>query len=75
MHHRDTDLLTALPASQYSRFVTGPLPVGDASSRAYVQKVKDSLSGEELHLVEAKGLVYITGPMKELPQLFPEIGR
>jgi hypothetical protein len=71
MYERDTQLVTALPASPYSRFVLFPLPAGD-SYKEYIQKVIDRLPGKSLHTVSLGGHEFVTGSISDLPLLFPE---
>jgi len=71
MHERDTQLLTELPAAPYTGFVVFPLPMGD-SYREYLQTVKARLPSDGLRTVSAGGHEFITGPISDLPLLFPE---
>jgi hypothetical protein len=71
MYERDTQLVTALPAAPYTRFVVFPLPEGD-SYKEYIQKVIDRLPGKSLHTVKAGGREFVTGETSDLPLLFPE---
>jgi len=71
MHERDTQLITALPAAPYTRFVLFPLPGGD-SYKEYIQKVVDRLPGKSLRTVRAGGREFVTGSISDLPILFPE---
>jgi hypothetical protein len=71
MHQRDTQLLTELPGVPYSRFVVFPLPSGN-SYEEYLQKVKARLPRQSLHDVSAGGREFITGPISDLPLLFPD---
>jgi hypothetical protein len=71
MHQRDTQLLTELPGVPYSRFVVFPLPSGN-SYEEYLQKVKARLPRQSLHDVSAGGRQFITGPISDLPLLFPD---
>ncbi len=71
MYERDTRLLAGLPAGSYTRFVLFPLP-GEASYREYVQKVSKPLPGQSLRTARAGGYDFVTGPISDLPLLFPE---
>jgi hypothetical protein len=71
MYERDTQLVTALPAAPYTRFVLFPLPHGD-SYKEYMQKVLDRLPAKSLRNVGAGGHEFVTGSMSDLPLLFPE---
>ena len=73
MHERDTRLLGALPAGSYSRFVFFPLPAGDAANRRYLQTVEHQVGSKNLQTIRAGGLEFITGPITDLPLLFPEV--
>jgi hypothetical protein len=71
MHERDTQLFTELPIAPYTRFVMFPLPRGD-SYEEYLQTVKGRLPSQSLHSVSAGGREFITGPISDLPLLFPD---
>jgi hypothetical protein len=71
MHERDTKLLTELPVASYTRFIVFPLPSGD-SYEEYLQTVKSRLPSHSLHGVSAGGREFITGPISDLPLLFPD---
>ena len=71
MHERDTKFLTELPGAPYTRFVLFPLPAED-SYREYLQTVTVRLPTGSLHTVSAGGHEFITGPISDLPLLFPE---
>jgi hypothetical protein len=71
MYERDTQLVTALPAGPYTRFVLFPLPDGD-SYKEYLQKVIARLPGRSLHTVHLGGHEFVTGSIFDLPLLFPE---
>ena len=70
MHDRNTQFLTELPGAPYTRFVVFPLPQGD-SYQQYFQTVKDRLSGHSLQTLSVGGHEFITGPLSDLPLLFP----
>jgi 4-amino-4-deoxy-L-arabinose transferase-like glycosyltransferase len=72
MHDRDTRLLTELPAGSYSRFVLFPLPGGEGDYRQYLETVKSRLPGQTLQTVRANGIEFVTGPVSDLPLLFPD---
>ncbi len=72
MEKRDTHLLPSLPGKDHSRFVLFPLPGSGASYRAYLQAVKDKLPGRGLQDIHAGGHDFVTGPISDLPLLFPE---
>ena len=71
MHGRDTTLVTELPLASYTRFVVFPLPSGP-SYREYLQTVTAQLPSQSLHRVSAGGHEFITGPISDLPLLFPD---
>lgn len=72
MQGRDTRLLAAIPAAAYSRFVLFPLPTGSSEYGQYIKKVKDPLPSQSLQTVHAGGYDFITGPVSDLPLLFPK---
>jgi hypothetical protein len=71
MYERDTHLVTTLPATPYTRFVLFPLPRGDSYSE-YIQKAIAPLPGRSLNTITLDGHEFITGPISDLPLLFPE---
>jgi hypothetical protein len=75
MHERDTRLLRGLPVGSYSRFVFFPLPAGDAKNREYLQTVEDQVGSRNLQTVRAGQVEFITGPVEDLPLLFPEVNK
>jgi hypothetical protein len=75
MHERDTHLLGGLPEGSYSRFVFFPLPAGDARNQKYLQTVEDQIGSRNLQTVAAGGFEFITGPVADLPLLFPEVDK
>jgi hypothetical protein len=64
-----------LPVGSYSRFVFFPLPEGDASNRKYLQTVEDQVGSRNLQTVRAGQVEFITGPVEDLPLLFPEVDK
>ena len=73
MRNRDTRLLAELPLASRSRFVLFPLPGGAASYREYLQRVTAKLPKQSLHTIHAGGYDFVTGPVSDLPLLFPAI--
>jgi hypothetical protein len=71
MYERDTQLVTALPAAPYTRFVLFPLPESD-SYKEYIQKVMNRLPDKSLHTVKVGDHEFVTGKISDLPLLFPE---
>jgi hypothetical protein len=70
MHERDIQLLMELPIAPYTRFVLFPLPKV-ISYQEHLQKVLDRLPNESLHTVSFDTHEFITGPISDLPLLFP----
>ncbi|HEV2274062.1 MAG TPA: DUF2723 domain-containing protein [Acidobacteriaceae bacterium] len=71
LEDRDTRLLTGLPLSTYSKFVLFPLPGEAASYRQYLDQVKSRLGEHRLRTIDAGGYQFLTGPITDLPLLFP----
>ena len=71
MQAGDTHLLTGLPVGSYSSFILFPLPNSDATYHAYVQKVESNLPNQGLHTIRLKDHDFVTGPISDLPLLFP----
>ncbi|MCU1291311.1 MAG: hypothetical protein JWP08_161, partial [Bryobacterales bacterium] len=71
MYERDTRLVTALPATPYTRFVMFPLPDGN-SYKEYIQNVIEKLPSKSLRTVRFDGHEFVTGSISDLPLLFPE---
>jgi hypothetical protein len=71
MHQRDTRLLPGLEVSSYSRFILFPLPGGSATYKEYLQKVTAKLPSDSLSTVRVAGHDFVSGPISELPLLFP----
>jgi hypothetical protein len=72
MQGGDTRLLTGLPTHLYTRFVLCPLPNGDISYQQYMDKLKMLLPADDLRTVQIGSHEFVTGPIKDLPLLFPE---
>jgi len=66
-----TRLLTALPAGSYNRFVVFPLPGTDAEYQRYLDTFRKLLPARDLAYVDAGGHQFVTGPIADLPLLFP----
>jgi hypothetical protein len=75
MQGRDTRLLTELPSGSYSRFVLFPLPGTDAEYRKYLETFKKLLPGQDLAYIDVGGRQFVTGPIADLPLLFPQAAR
>jgi hypothetical protein len=74
MQQRNTALMAALPLASYHRFIIFPLPGGD-SYREYLQEVTARLPSQDLNRVTMDGHDYITGPISDLPKLFPNAAK
>jgi hypothetical protein len=72
MHDRDTRLLPELPTGSYSRFVLFPLPGEDGTYKKYLEKVESRLPSQTLKTIRVNGFEFVTGPVSDLPALFPE---
>jgi 4-amino-4-deoxy-L-arabinose transferase-like glycosyltransferase len=70
MRERATELVTKLPVGSYTRFIVFPLPSG-GSYEEYLQTIKGRLPSQSLQSVSAGGREFITGPISDLPLLFP----
>jgi hypothetical protein len=75
MQGRDTSLLTALPAGSYNRFVVFPLPGTDGEYQRYLETFRKLLPAQDLTYVDAGGHQFVTGPIADLPLLFPTIAQ
>jgi hypothetical protein len=71
MHEGDTRLLAELPAGAYSKFIFFPLPGSEASYREYLQKVTKQIPNQSLRTTSVGGYDFVTGPISDLPLLFP----
>lgn len=72
MHNRDTQLLEGLPITSGSRFVLFPLPGGDPAFRKSLETVKEKLPSQGLLTTSRGGVDFVSGPVSDLPLLFPE---
>jgi hypothetical protein len=72
MQGQDTRLLVSLPAGSYKRFVVFPLPDTDSEYQRYLDTFKKLLPAQDLEYVEAGGHQFVTGPIGDLPLLFPQ---
>jgi Protein O-mannosyl-transferase TMEM260-like len=72
MQKRNTRLLKELPAAAYSRFILFPLPGGEVEYRKYLQIVKEPIPSKNLRTVHVGGYDFVTGPVSDLPLLFPQ---
>ncbi len=71
MQQRNTELMQVLPFASYHRFIFFPLPTGD-SYREYLQTVTAPLPSQDLTRITMDGHEYVTGPISDLPLLFPD---
>lgn len=70
MQHRDTRLVSQLVTLGFANFVFFPLPPG----RQYEQnmsQLRAKLPAKNLHTVKVAGCEFLTGPITDLPLLFP----
>jgi hypothetical protein len=72
MHDRDTRFLATLPAS-YSQFVLFPLPAHGGAYQKYLQKILAKLPSQGLHTIRIDDHIFVTGPIADLPLLFPKL--
>lgn len=72
MQGRDTRLLTGLPAVSCSRFVLFPLPAGNGEYQRYLEGIEKLLPAKDLRTVDLGGHEFVTGPIADLPLLFPQ---
>lgn len=72
MQGQDTRLLASLPAGPYKRFVVFPLPGTDAEYQRYLDTFKKLLPAQDLEHVNVNGCQFVTGPIGDLPLLFPK---
>jgi hypothetical protein len=71
MRGRDTRLLAGLPTGSYKRFVVFPLPGTDGEYQQYLKTFKKLLPAQDLANVDVGGQQFVTGPISDLPLLFP----
>lgn len=75
MQGQDTRLLAGLPAGFYKRFVVFPLPGTDTEYQRYLDTFKKLLPAQDLAYVEVGGRQFVTGPIADLPLLFPQAAK
>ncbi len=71
MHDQDTRLAEGLSAGRWKRFVLFPLPADDAANAAYLSTVEKLLPADSLRTLRIGNHDYVTGPIGDLPLLFP----
>lgn len=72
MFDRDTRLVSSLPGS-YSRFVLYPLPAQGQQFKQYLAKILAKVPAQDLQSTTLNGHTYVSGPMADLPYLFPKL--
>jgi hypothetical protein len=75
MQGRDTSLLASLPAGSYKRFVIFPLPGTDGEYQRYLDTFNKLLPAQDLKYVDVGDRQFVTGPISDLPLLFPHAAR
>jgi hypothetical protein len=75
MQGQDTRLLASLPSGSYKRFVVFPLPGTDGEYQQYLETFKKLLPAQDLAYVDAGGQKFVTGPISDLPLLFPHAAK
>ncbi len=75
MQHRNTRLLGRLDTSGIENFVLFPLPPGDDEYRRAISEFRAKFPARDLHYVRLAGCEFITGPIADLPLLFPIVAR
>lgn len=73
MQDRDTWLLAGMPINSCTRFVLFPLPSDDPEYPEYLSGVRSRLPANSLRVVRADGINFVTGPLADLPYLFPSM--
>jgi hypothetical protein len=71
MAHRDTWLASRLPSCGYRSFILFPLPAGDREYTDYVATVRAQFPVGDLRTIRVGHHEFVTGPMRDLPVLFP----
>jgi len=73
MYGRDTRLVSRLPGP-YQRFVIYPLPAQGKQFNVYLAKVIAKLPARNIQITKLDGHTYVSGPVSDLPFLFPKLG-
>jgi hypothetical protein len=71
MAHRDTWLASTLPSCGYRSFILFPLPGGDREYTDYLAALRARFPAGDLRTIRAGHHEFVTGPMRDLPILFP----
>jgi hypothetical protein len=72
MYERSTQLLPSLSRGSFRQFILFPLPMGDAGFTRYLNQVEKLVPASDLHTTVVRGHMYVVGPIRDLPLLFPE---
>lgn len=71
MQGRDTHLVDRLAANDLANFVLFPLPERGSEYRKAEDKFRAKFPAKDLHTANIAGCEFITGPIADLPLLFP----
>jgi hypothetical protein len=71
MEHRDTYLTAKPPSATFRNFILFPLPLREQEYYDYMGKIKARFPQRDLHAIQAAGHEFVTGPIADLPVLFP----
>lgn len=72
MYGRSTQLLLSAPPGAFQKFILFPLPAGDAGFTRYLEQVEKLVPATDLQTTILRGHMYVVGPIRDLPLLFPE---
>jgi hypothetical protein len=75
MEQRETRLAARLPQAPYKQFVFFPLPSGDKEYEDFMARVRGRFPAGVLRSVRSGHRDFITGPVTDLPLLFPVAAR
>jgi len=70
MHHRDTKLVERIATKSFANFVLFPLPRTGAEYGQRLDEMHEKLGGRQ-QTVTVAGYPFVTGPIEDLPLLFP----
>ncbi len=73
MQHRETLLIPELGVTGYKKFILFPLPSGDREYELYMDKLRARFPAGHLQTIKVSQREFITGPIAELPLLFPTV--
>lgn len=71
MQHRQTLLVPELRVAAYKKFIFFPLPSGDREYEIYMDHLRARFPAGHLQTVKVAEREFITGPIADLPLLFP----